>query len=53
MLQQRKGTKKMSPSIYSFSKKLIKKSTTFGFEKIKSKGVEEKLLIQVGLHKFN
>lgn len=45
----------MSPSIYSFFKKLIykKKNATFGFENIKSKGIEEKLLIQVGLHRFN
>lgn len=44
----------MSHSIYSFFKKLIyKKNATFGFENIKSKGIEEKLLIQVGLHRFN
>lgn len=54
---KKRGQEKCLLVYIVFSKNLYikkkKKNATFGFENIKSKGIEEKLLIQVGLHRFN
>lgn len=51
---KKRGQEKCLLVYIVFSKNLyIKKIATFGFENIKSKGIEEKLLIQVSLHRFN
>lgn len=52
---KKRGQEKCLLVYIVFSKNLYikKKNAMFGFENIKSKGIEEKLLIQVGLHRFN